>query len=178
MSRDLPTNITIPAFEAYQVRIVREGHEYSATFAWSRYESKEQALVSAVAWRDRMLGSLPTAATELGSFRSAPQKNKRSYNRVGITRYIGVDGRKVGAPGYLRFAVNWLDETGTPRIKSFQVGKVGSFSWTDELHAACTAESFRTHWEYCRSMNVQFDTSCYQNWKEKPCYPFDPSAHA
>ncbi len=128
MSRDLPSNITIPAFDAYQVRIVREGHEYSATFAWARYGSKDRALSEAVAWRDRMLAKLPPAATTIGSFRVTSQKNKRSYNRVGISRYIGVDRRKLGAPGYLRFAVNWVDDTGHSRVTSFQVGKVGAFS--------------------------------------------------
>lgn len=174
MPRDLPSNITIPSFDAYQVRIVREGREYSATFAWSRYGTKAKALEEAVAWRDDMLSRLPSAATELGSFRSTPQKNKRSYNRVGISRYIGVDRRKLGSPGYLRFAVNWVDDTGKPRVSSFQVGKIGSFSWEAELHAACTAEAFRTHWEYCRTKGCPFDLSRYEGWKGKHCYPFAP----
>lgn len=174
MSRNLPSNITIPSYDAYQVRIVRDGHEYSATFAWSRYGSQDQALSEAVAWREAMLAKLPPAAISLGSFRHTPQKNKRSYNRVGISRYIGVDRRKLGAPGYLRFAVNWVDGTGKPRVTSFQVGKVGSFTWEDELHAACTAEAFRTHWEYCQAMKLFFDPSRYEGWKSNQKYPFNP----
>ncbi|MCS7526914.1 hypothetical protein N0609_11430 [Pseudomonas aeruginosa] len=174
MSRDLPANITIPAFDAYQVRIVRDGHEYSATFAWSRYESKECALSAAIAWRDDLLAKLPPAATTLGSYRSKPQKNKRSYNRVGISRYIGVDRRKLGAPGYLRFAVNWVDGTGQSKVTSFQVGKVGAFSWEDELHAACTAEAFRTQWEFSRATGQSFDHTNYEGWRHKQCYPFNP----
>lgn len=175
MPRDLPSNITIPSFDAYQVRIVRDGHEYSATFAWSRYGSKDQALREAVVWRDAMLARLPPAATSLGSFRRTAQKNKRSYGRVGITRYIGVDRRKVGSPGYLRFAVNWVDGTGKPMVTSFQVGKVGSFTWEVELHGACTAEAFRTQWEYCQAMGHSFDPSRYEGWKTNNYYPFDPS---
>lgn len=174
MPRDLPSNITIPAFDAYQVRIVRDGHEYSATFAWARYGSKDRALSEAVAWRDRMLAKLPPAATTIGSFRVTPQKNKRSYNRVGISRYIGVDRRKLGAPGYLRFAVNWVDGTGHSRVTSFQVGKVGAFSWEDELHAACTAEAFRTQWEFSRATGQSFDPASYEGWRHKQCYPFNP----
>lgn len=174
MTRDLPSNITIPTFDAYQVRIVRDGHEYSATFAWSRYGSKASALEEAVMWRDAMLARLPHAATSLGSFRCAPQKNKRSYNRVGISRYVGVDRRKLGSPGYLRFAVNWLDDTAKPRVTSFQVGKVGTFGWEAELHAASTAEAFRTHWEYSRTTGQPFDLERYEGWRTKQCYPFAP----
>lgn len=174
MPRDLPSNITIPAFDAYQVRIVRDGREYSATFAWSRYGSTEEALSEAVAWRDALLAKLPSAATTLGSYRSTPQKNKRSYNRVGVSRYIGVDRRKTGAPGYLRFAVNWVDETGQSRVSSFQVGKVGAFTWEDELHAACTAEAFRTQWEFSSATGQAFDPSSYRGWRKKQCYPFHP----
>lgn len=176
MSRDLPANITIPAFDAYQVRIVRDGHEYSATFAWSRYESKGCALNAAIAWRDGLLAKLPSAATTLGSYRSTPQSNKRSYNRVGISRYIGVDRRKLGSPGYLRFAVNWVDGTGRSRVTSFQVGKVGAFSWEDELHAACTAEAFRTEWEFSRATGQSFDPTSYEGWRNKQCYPFNAVA--
>lgn len=174
MTRDLPANITIPGYATYQVRIVRDGYEYSATFAWSRYGSKDQALSCAVAWRDAMLAALPSAATELGSFRCSPQKNKRSYGRVGISRYIGIDRRRGGSPGYLRFAVNWLDVSAKSRIKTFQAGKVGSISWEDELHAACTAEAFRTHWEYCRAKRLPFDPGRYENWSTEFCYPFNP----
>jgi len=134
----------------------------------------ESPLSAAIAWRDDLLAKLPSAATTLGSYRSKPQKNKRSYNRVGISRYIGVDRRKLGAPGYLRFAVNWVDGTGQSKVTSFQVGKVGAFSWEDELHAACTAEAFRTQWEFSRATGHAFDPANYEGWRHKQCYPFNP----
>lgn len=173
--RDLPANITIPSFDGYQVRIVRDGHEYSATFAWSRHGTQERALQEAVAWRDAMLARLPPAATSVGSFRCTPQKNKRSFKRAGITRYVKVDRRKVGAPSYLVFGVNWLDETGKARVTTFQVGKVGAFTWEDELHAACTAEAFRTQWEFSRTSGQAFDHEQYEGWKTRVCYPFSPA---
>lgn len=171
--RELPLNVGIPDFDAYQVRIVRDGHEYSATFAWSRYGTAEAALAQAVAWRDAMLEKLPPAAIALGSFRCKSQSNKRSCNRVGVSRYIGIDRRKLGSPGYLRFAVNWTDASGKSRVTSFQVGRVGKFKWEDELHAACTAEAFRTNWEFCQSSGEKFDADFYQDWKDVCRYPFN-----
>jgi len=97
-ARPLPDNISIPGYDAYQVRIVRGEHEYSATFACSRLGSKDLALQAAVSWRDMMLAKLPPAGNGHGGFRTSPMPNKRSLGRVGVTRYEKIDRRRQGIP--------------------------------------------------------------------------------
>lgn len=173
-TRLLPDNITIPGYEAYQVRIVRGEHEYSATFAWSRFDSKELALQAALNWRDLLLARLPTAGNGHGGFRTSPMPNKRSFGRVGITRYEKTDHRRSGCPRYLVYGVNWTDRDGSKRVKQFQVGRIGAFDWQQELHASLTAEAFRTEWEYCRSTGKEFAPDRYTGWSEMELYPFLP----
>lgn len=174
MSRALPDNITVPSYDAYQVRIVREGHEYSATFAWSRFETTEKAMHAAVSWRDKILSQLPAPGNGRGSFRATPMANKRSFGRVGITRYQKKDRRRTGCPEYLVYGVNWTDKDGQARVSQFQVGRVGTFDWHEELHASLTAEAFRTEWEFCRSTGQVFEPDRYAEWKEAELYPFLP----
>ncbi len=174
-TRSLPDNITIPNFKSYQVRIVRGDAEYSASFAWSRYETKKHALQEAVKWRDMMLAKLPPPENGKGSFRRTAMAGKRTYGRVGITRYIRKDYRRDGDQQYLVFGVNWTDDQARQRIKQFQVGKVGNFTWENELEAALTAEAFRTHWEYAVTMNIPFDPEHYKNWRGAALYPFVPA---
>lgn len=174
VSRVLPDNITVPSHEAYQVRIVREGHEYSATFAWSRFETREDALQAAVNWRDKILKQLPEPANGRGGFRTSPMPNKRSFGRVGITRYLKIDRRRAGCPKYLVYGVNWTDRDGRARVRQFQVGRVGTFEWDQELHASLTAEAFRTEWEFCRSTGQVFEPDRYAGWAETELYPFLP----
>lgn len=173
--RALPANITIPGYETYQVRIVRDDHEYSASFAWSRFASKEIALNEAVNWRDKMLTQLPSAKNGRGGFRSAPMEHKRTFGRVGITRYQKVDRRRLGCPVYLVYGVNWTDSDGRARVRQFQVGRIGLFEWHHELHASLTAEAFRTEWEFCRSTGQTFEPDRYKAWGELELYPFLPS---
>ncbi|SER40384.1 MULTISPECIES: hypothetical protein [Pseudomonas] len=173
--RLLPDNITIPGYDAYQVRIMRGDYEYSATFAWSRFVSKEKALRAAVNWRDRMLAKLPNAGNGRGSFRTSPMAHKRSVGRVGITRYLKKDRRRLGCPVYLVYGVNWTDDQGRKRVKQFQVGRMGTFECHQEMHASLTAEAFRTEWEFCRSTGQVFEPDPYQCWKEVELYPFLPA---
>lgn len=172
--RDLPAQITIPNWDGYQVRIVRDGHEFSASFSWAQYAGKELALQEAVRWRDNMLASLPPPGNAKGGFRCKPLSHKKSWGRVGITRYTSADARKPGRPVYLRFGVNWIDDSEKRRTKSFQVGRVGEIDWVTELHAANTAEAFRTHWEFCRLNGFPFDETFYDGWRDARRYPFSP----
>lgn len=171
--RTLPAHITCPNWDAYQVRIVREGQELSASFSWNLYGGKRKALQEAVRWRDTQLAGLPPAGNAKGEFRQTPLVHKRSWGRVGVTRYVSADARKPGKPLYLRFGVNWVDATGKPRTKSFQVGRVEDISDADETHAANTAEAFRAEWEFCRRTGRQFDDTKFRNWREARLYPFE-----
>lgn len=105
--RTLPENITIPGYEAYQVRIVRGEASFSTTFPWSNYRSTESALAAAVAWRDNLKAQLPAPGNgKNSSFNKEPMEGKKGYSRVGISRYIKTDYRRQGKPKYLVFAVN------------------------------------------------------------------------
>lgn len=174
--RALPAHITIPNWSAYQVRIVRDGQEYSASFGWNE-AGPQKALSEAVAWRDKMLESLPDAGNEEGQFRSMPLRHKFSWSRVGVTRYVSKDYRKPGHPEYLRFGVNWTDSEGRRRITSFQVGRLGVVSEADERHAANTAEAFRAEWEFCTKNGFPFEAFIYKKWKDEILYPFSPERH-
>lgn len=171
-NRALPAHITIPNWDAYQVRIVRDGVEHSKSFSLNAYSSNSLALDAAVAWRDAKLADLPAAQNEKGKTRRQPLPHKRSWNRVGITRYFRGDLRKQGNPKYLTFGVNWVGSDGKKRTKSFQVGRLGEFTWQDEVRAANTAEAFRSEFEYCQAIGLSFDFKRYAKWKTEMCYPF------
>lgn len=172
--RSLPRHITETNFEAYQVRIVRNGHEYSNSFSFARDRDRERALANAVKWRDKMLAKLPRSTNGPGSYRVEPLPHKKTVMRAGITRYVTSDKRRIGEPLYLRYGVSFVDETGRKRVKSFQVGRFSDVTWQEDMHASNTAIAFREHWEFCVDHGLVFDPDHYAGWKEKDMYPFDP----
>lgn len=174
--RPLPDNITLTNSGSYQVRIVRAGNEMSASFSIRRNGGDKAAIAAAVVWRDMMLKQLPMPMSGRGGFRTASQSNKRSYQRVGLSRHLVTDHRRENSPKYLRFGVNWVDEDGSPRVKQFQAGIASEVTWEVELHAALTAEAFRTHWEYARVKGLEFDPTPYAGWKTTELYPFTPDS--
>ncbi len=169
--RSLPRHITIPNWAAYQVRIVRDGREYSASFPWSRYADQSAALDAAVSWRDAMLVRLGPPRDGTG-LRKSPLAHKTSYGRVGITRYLRTDSRKASRPQYLTFGVNYTDRRGSRRTKSFQVGNVEIVGGKEERHAARTAEAFRAEYEWSRRCGRVFRPERYARWREEVLYPF------
>jgi len=68
-----------------KVRIVRGEHEYSATFAWSRFDTKELALQAALNWRDLMLARLPAAGNGHGGFRATPSSRVRITEPIALS---------------------------------------------------------------------------------------------
>lgn len=91
-----------------------------------------------------------------------------------MTRYYAPDRRKPGCPLYLRFGVNWTDASGKRRTKSFQAGRLENVSAAEEIHAANTAEAFRSEWEFCQLTGKAFDEFRYRDWRQKRLYPFEP----
>jgi len=168
----LPKHVTIPNWDAYQVRIVRGGREYSASFAWSK-QGERPALAEAVKWRDAKLAEL-AAEKAKRAFLKPPvtkrNKSKQSWDRVGITRSY----RKIERWQYLRFSVGWTDRFGKHHLKTFSVGNVKTITPEDERHAAETAEAFRAEWEFCRAVGRVFDPLRYHDWKTRRLYPFQP----
>ena len=173
--RGLPENLTETNFDAIQVRIVRDGKEFSKSFSFAKSKDKKKAISDATLWRDSIKNILPPPRRSEGGYLKRPQSNKKSVNRSGITRYITKDKRKIGNPSYLVYGVNYTDSVGKPKIKSFQVGKLDSFNHGDEIHAAMTAEAFRSEWEWCKDHKLEFDDQKYNGWKKDTKYPFTPA---
>ncbi|AXK38524.1 hypothetical protein [Crenobacter cavernae] len=88
--------------------------------------------------------------------RSEPQRNKQSWWRNGVSRHFRVDNRRHGRPLYLVFGVNWTDADGKKRMATFQAARADEVSWEQELHAANTADAFRSEYEWCRRHGLPF----------------------
>lgn len=172
--RGLPKHITIPNFDGYQVRVVRDGVEHSKSFPWSA-GGKAMALLDAVAWRDRLLSTLPEAGNAKGGYRSKPLSHKTSWDRVGVVRTVGCDRRRSLTVQYVRFSVSWVDATGRARVKTFQAGRADSITQADEVHTSLTAEAFRSEWEFCQRNGERFEPWRYDSWRKDRLYPFDPA---
>ncbi len=153
---------------------MRDGEEFSRAFSFGRSCSKESAIANALVWRNNKLLSLPRPGNGRGSYRRAPQANKLSVKRAGITRYIHEDRRRAGNPKYVIFGVNYLGEQRQPRVKSFQAGRLDTISWAQEMHAALTAEAFRAEWEWCVDNNRPFDPTKYDGWANQDFTSFTP----
>jgi len=81
----------------------------------------------------------------LGKLRKRAQKNKESFNRVGISKCWHVDKRR-NNQRYLRYQVNYTIE-GYQCVKVFQVGAEGSFTNTKEKETRERAIEFREAYE-------------------------------
>ena len=169
--RDLPAHITIPNWSAYQIRIVRDGIEHSASFSWAQYAGESGALEAAVEWRDAKLEELGQRQILL---RDKPLRHKKSGCPAGITAYFRVDRRREGHPQYLTYGVNYIQD-GKARTKSFQVGNIEIISQLDKEHAALSAMAFRDEYVWCRHSGVAFQPNRYNNWRVEKMYPFKNS---
>lgn len=176
--RSLPAHVTIPNWNAYQVRIVRDGVEHSKSFSWTHYAGESKALVAAVQWRDAKLAEL---GMPLSTLRKTPLRHKKSGCPAGITAYYRVDKRREGLPQYLTYGVNYRNSKGKACTKSFQVGHVEIISQEDKEHAALTAMAFREEYVWCRLHGVDFAPERYVSWRRETLYPFvapaTPSAY-
>lgn len=172
MPRVLPSNITETNCNGYQVRIVRDGIEHRTSFSFAKHGGRGQALSAAILWRNLKLTELGPACNSTGKYLTRPQKNKGSVQRAGITRYLRLDNRRVGTPSYVTYGVNFVGDDGFARVKTFQAGRVDDISWEKEHHAAQTAETFRSHWEFCRDNNLPFREEFYEGWSDTALYPF------
>lgn len=122
--------------------------------------------------RDELRVKVPD--TLLHRFRSTPMNTKASYGRVGVSRTEKVDNRRPGAPRYVVFAVNWIDDDGTQRVTGFQAGKSATASKAALRRAELTAVAFREAYEYSRIHGWRFQPGYFVNWRSLLCYPFAP----
>ena len=95
-------------------RARRDGERRSKFFADARHGGSDGALAQAVAFRDRLLASIP----------AAPTKPRRAWSNTGV---VGLSVREKGEGDKARLNVhlNWMDADGRRRAGSFSVEKWG-----------------------------------------------------
>ena len=99
----------------WQVRARRDGERQSKFFADARHDGSDGALAQAIAFRDRLLASIP----------SAPTKPRRAWSNTGVVglsvreKHAGTDRAK------LSIQLNWVDAKGVRKSGSFSVDKWG-----------------------------------------------------
>lgn len=98
----------------WQVRARRAGTRVSKFFADSRYGSPEAALGASVAYRDRLLASLPEPT-------GLPRKAWSNTGVVGLS----VREKDEGPRPKLYVQLNWVDAAGQRRASSYSVDKWG-----------------------------------------------------
>jgi hypothetical protein len=101
------------------VRKYHQGRTYSRFFSDSRFESRDEALSAAKAFRRKLDERFPPPATT--AFRAAPQKNS-STGVVGVSETFmrSRNGKKVPC-----FTVTWRPEKGVSRTKKFSINAYG-----------------------------------------------------
>lgn len=148
----LPKHVSLPNWDAFEVRIWRAEKIYYKSFPFPQYATVQNALDAAVEWRDFILKGI-RGSDPNGVKRSTYSKREREY---------------------LRFVVLWADHNGSSRTKTFTVGAVDKIDERDIEHASKTAEAFRIEWEFCNEKGLPFNDEKYANWKSTSTYPFDP----
>ena len=98
----------------WQVRARRDGQRVSKFFADAKHDGRDGALEAAIAYRDPLLASLPTA----------PTKPRQAWSNTGV---VGLSVREKGEGDKARLNVqlNWVDASGKRKAGSFSVEKWG-----------------------------------------------------
>lgn len=158
-------HITQPDKGGYQVRIVRQGKEYSRYFAHRAWGGKTKSLKAAESWRDQQLAVLGKAITHIIDGPALP--NNKSTGIRGITKVIHHDKRRDTKS--LVYQVHWKDH-GKIKNKKFHVGRVEKVTADMDLHAFRTAIHFRKGYEASVKYNKDFDPEIYKNWRTERVY--------
>ncbi|HEX8385321.1 MAG TPA: hypothetical protein VF576_04000 [Rubricoccaceae bacterium] len=98
----------------WQVRARRAGKRLSKFFADARHGTPEGALAAAVAYRDRLLASLP----------EADALPRRAWSNTGVVG-LSVREKEEGQRAKLYVQLNWIDASGQRRASSYSVEKWG-----------------------------------------------------
>ncbi len=159
--------ITEPDNKGFQVRIVRNKKEYSRYFSHKLWGGRQQALKSAINWRDQTLVLFSSKPTYQQMTRIFP--NKISTGVTGVSRTIQYDKRRDVRS--LIYSCHWR-LNGKGHTKTFHVGRMEEINADQELHAFRTAIRFRHEYEMYRAngLESQFDPTKYKNWKKERLY--------
>jgi hypothetical protein len=170
----MPRNICEIAEPAYLVHLMRNHRLYQRKFPFSGGRDKAQALADAQAWLAQLLLTLPPRQTftRKRPYLKACMRHKRTCDRVGIHRAIKHGRHRNADTWYVVFMINWIDDQGRTRNKTFYAGNVDTLTDADERHAYQTALAFREHWEHCQDTHTPFDPTKYKRWHQVTCYPF------
>ncbi len=158
-------NITQPDASGYQVRIVRNGKEYSKYFSHNLWGGKKKSLAAAQSWRDQKITHLDSIH---GNIIGKPAlSNNRSTGVRGVTKRIHHDKRRNTKS--LVYQVHWIDN-GKIKNKKFLAGRIETVTADQDLHTFRTAIHFRKEYELCRNYNKKFDPSRYATWRTERIY--------
>lgn len=157
-------NINTPFKKTYQVRVKRNGKEYSKLFSWNLWGGKKKALQGAINWRD----NIRLLYGENSRYRDRPLKNNLSTGVLGVCRSVHmISNRRVNVNHYLVFGVHWIDAEGQRRCKSFRVGNIETITQAEERLAFESACACRADYEEYRRRHKlhKFDISDYFGWR-------------
>lgn len=156
-------NISRPDSHGFQVRINRDGAQYSRYFAIREYGGEQKALQAAINWREMKKAVLPPPRPFYKTIAS-----NRSTGMVGVSKTVHHDRRR--DVSYLRYRVSYQKGLGQSATRTFQAGPIGQLSADDELHAFRTAVAFRQEYEQCRLKGERFEPKKYKGWKRERLY--------
>lgn len=174
------TDISGGAANAYQTRVKIEGVEYSKSFNWNKYGSKEKALNAARRFRNKIYKEHGIAKPKLtnGVYRrthnSIKYKDDATTDVVGVQRICRVDDRRPQYGAVISYAATWRDrwDKGTtsnprPRQKMFYCGYEDEVTEEMEDAAFEAACDFRYKYEQALKKNKKFVvTSRWDKWRE------------
>ena len=98
----------------WQVRVRRDGERLSKFFADSKYESREAAVEAAIAYRDKLMASIP----------EGPTKPRKAWSNTGVVG-LSVREKTDGGRSKLYVQLNWVNAEGKRKAGSFSVEKWG-----------------------------------------------------
>lgn len=96
---------------------------------------------------------------------SPPQRSQRAPRSLArvlnpVPRYFIQQGRQ-----YLRYVVDWYDDDGKKRTKSFQAGNTACLDDASIDNALASAQAFHDFWTDCRSRGVPFNPRNFEAWR-------------
>lgn len=98
----------------WQVRARRDGKRLSKFFADAKHDGREGALDEALAYRDRLLDSIP----------AEPQKPRKAWSNTGVVG-LSVREKDEGPTPKLYVQLNWVNADGKRKAGSYSVEKWG-----------------------------------------------------
>ncbi len=146
-----------------QVRIMHQGRKISRYFSYSLYGGREQALKTAIAWRDLKLAWFNKRSLRFSHL----EKRRASSGINGISRVIKWDQRC--QKHYLCYLVFWQQQN-QRKLRNFQAGNVNKIDADMDLHSFRSARLFRICYEFALEEQLNFHSEVFNEWKTQRLY--------